>query len=255
MKIVVLVKHVPFTLRNLTFGADHTLDRAERPGQLNEADEYAVDQAFRIARRRRDVQITAVTMGPPAAVGALRKALVLGADDAVHVLDDRLHGSDALATAQVLAAAVDRLGFDLVLSGSASSDSGMSAVPAMVAELLGVPVLCFADILRVREHKVEIGRDDGAGLRTYAAELPAVVAVTERCGEPRLPTLTATLDAHYKLIHTWSLADLGIAGHGGATVVRAVTAQPVDRTHVVLADDPTVAAIRVADFLALHQFL
>ncbi|GGQ48610.1 electron transfer flavoprotein subunit beta/FixA family protein [Couchioplanes azureus] len=258
MKIVVLVKHVPCTLRGMTFGADHTLERAGRPGQLNEADEYAVDQARRIARRRRDVQITAVTMGPPAAAAALRKALVLGADDGVHVLDDRLHGSPALATARVLAAVVDRLGFDLVLAGSASSDAAMSAVPAMVAELLGVPVLCFADILRVREHKVEIARDDGAGLQTYAAALPAVVSVTERCGEPLLPTLTASLDAHHKLVHTWSLDDLGrTASDGGATttVVRAVPVPPAGRTSVLLADDPTVAAIRMADFLALHQFL
>ncbi|GIE85380.1 electron transfer flavoprotein subunit beta/FixA family protein [Actinoplanes regularis] len=256
MKIVVLVKHVPCTLRGMTFGVDHTLDRAARRGQLNEADEYAVDQALRIARRRRDVQITAVTMGPAAAVGALRKALILGADDAVHVLDDRLHGSHALATARVLAAAVGRLGFDLVLSGSASSDSGMSAVPAMVAELLGVPVLCFADTLRVGEHRVQIGRDDGAGLQVFAAALPAVVAVTERCGEPRWPTFTATADAHHKLIRTWTLADLGVAGNDATTtVVRAVTAQPGGATPVLLAGDPTVAAIRVADFLAVHQFL
>src|SRR5436309_915248 len=83
----------------------------------------AADQALRIARRRRDVEITAVTMGPPGAVDALRRALWLGADEGVHVLDDRLHGSDALATSRVLAAAVDRLGFDLVLCGSASADS------------------------------------------------------------------------------------------------------------------------------------
>ncbi|OJF11323.1 hypothetical protein BG844_27010 [Couchioplanes caeruleus subsp. caeruleus] len=154
---------------------------------------------------------------------------------------------------------MDRLGFDLVLSGSASSDAGMSAVPAMVAELLGVPVLCFADILRVREQKVEIARDDGAGLQTYVAALPAVVSITERCGEPLLPTLTATLDAHHKLVHTWSLDDLGIAGNdaGGATttIVRPVPADPAGRTQVLLADDPAVAAIRLADFLALHQFL
>ncbi|MEU7907505.1 electron transfer flavoprotein subunit beta/FixA family protein [Actinoplanes sp. NPDC049118] len=258
MRVVVLVKHVPCALRGMGFGADHTLDRAARRGQLNEPDEYAVDQALQIALRRRDVQITAVTMGPAEAVGALRKALILGADEAVHVLDDRLHGSDALGTARVLAAAVGRLGFDLVLSGSASSDSGMSAVPAMVAELLGVPVLCFADLLRVREHKVEIGRDDGAGLQAFAVALPAVVSVTERCGEPRRPTLAATLDAHHKLLRTWSLADLGLAdGDAGVatTVVRTVTARPGGAEHVVLADAPEVAAIRVADFLAAHQFL
>ncbi|GAB1692326.1 electron transfer flavoprotein subunit beta/FixA family protein [Krasilnikovia sp. M28-CT-15] len=256
MKIVVLVKHVPWTLRDMSFGADHTLDRTARRGQLNEADEYAVDQAARIARRRRDVQITAVTMGPAAAAEALRRALILGADEAVHILDDRLRGSDAFTTARVLAAAVGRIGYDLVLSGAASSDAGAAAVPAMVAELLAVPVLCFADLLRVREHRVEIGRDDGAGLRAYAAALPAVVSVTERCGEPRLPSLAATLDAHHKLVRTWSLADLGITERGAdTTVVHTVSAQPGGTAHLVPGDEPTVAAIRLADFLTVHQFL
>ncbi|GAB1640172.1 electron transfer flavoprotein subunit beta/FixA family protein [Krasilnikovia sp. MM14-A1259] len=259
MRIVVLVKHVPCTLRGMTFDADCTLDRAARRGQLNDADEYAVDQALRIARRRRDVQITAVTMGPAAAVGALRKALILGADDALHLVDDRLRGSHALATARVLAAAVRRLGFDLVLSGAASSDAAMSAVPPMVAELLGVPVLCFADILQVRERRVEIWRDDGAGLQAFAAALPAVVSVTERCGEPRRPTLAATLDAHHKLIRTWTLADLDLdldaGGGAGPTVVRADAADRGVPARVMLADDPTVAAIRVADFLAVNEFL
>ncbi|RZU53980.1 electron transfer flavoprotein beta subunit [Krasilnikovia cinnamomea] len=256
MRIVVLVKHVPWTTRDMSFGADHLLDRTARRGQLDEIDEYAVDQAVRIARRRRDVQITAVTMGPAPAVEALRKALILGADEAVHVVDGRLRGSDALTTARVLTAAVRRLGFDLVLSGAASSDAGAAAVPAMVAELLGIPVLCFADLLRVREHRVEIGRDDGAGLRAYVAALPAVVSVTERCGEPRLPSLAATLDAHHKLVRTWSLADLGIAERGAdGTVVRAVRAQPGGTAHLVPGDEPTVAAIRLADFLAVHQFL
>src|SRR5439155_10849145 len=128
--------------------------------QLNEADGFAVDQALRIAIRRRNVRITAVTMGPVGAVDAVRKALVLGADEGVHVLDDGLRGSDALATSRVLAAVIDRIGFDLVLCGTASADSGMSVVPAMVAERLGVPVLCFADALKVRENRVEICRDD-----------------------------------------------------------------------------------------------
>src|SRR5690348_6003540 len=105
MRIVVLVKHVRAAW---AFGADGALHRG-RPGWLNEADAYAVDQALRIARRGSDVQITAVTMGPAPAAGALRRALTLGADDAVHVLDERLRGCDALATARVLAAAARRL--------------------------------------------------------------------------------------------------------------------------------------------------
>ncbi len=260
VQIVVLVKQVPCAPSRATFAADLTIERAGAPARLDPADEYAMDQALGVARRRRDVQITAVTMGPAGAVAALRKTLALGADEAVHVLDDGLPGSDALATSRVLAAAVERLGFDLVLCGCASSDSGLSAVPAMVAERLGVPALCFADTLTVRERKVEIARDDGDGLQAFAAALPAVVSVTARCGEPRVRTYVATADARQKLIRTWSLADLGIdparvGRRGAATVVRRIAPGAGGRTRLVLADDPTVAAVRLADFLAEHQFL
>ena len=260
MRIVVLVKHVPCVVGELAFAADLTLGRIGRPGQLNGADGFAVDQALRIALRRRDVQVTALTMGPARAVDALRRALVLGADDGVHLLDDRLRGSDALATSRVLAAAVAQLGFDLVLCGTASADSAMSVVPAMVAERLGVPGLCFADGLAVRENTVEVRRDDGGGLEVFAADLPAVVSVTERCGEPRYPRFLASVEARYRPVRTWTLDDVGVdpaeVGHGAAaTVVRTATAHRQRRTCVIVEGDPTSAAIRLADFLAERQFL
>jgi electron transfer flavoprotein beta subunit len=261
VRIVVLVKHVPSTPGvALGFAADLTLQRAGRPGQLNGADEFAVDQALRVALRRRDVQITAVTMGPARAAEALRRALVLGADQAVHLVDDRLRGCDALATSRVLAAAIARLGFDLVLCGTASADSGMSVVPAMVAERLGMPVLSSADALKVRESFVEIQRDDGAGPEVLAADLPAVVSVTERCGEPRYPRFAATVEARYRPVRVWTLADLGIdpaevGGDHAATVVRSVTAHRDGGARVLVEGDATSVAIRLADFLAERQFL
>lgn len=261
MKIVVLVKQVPSGDAGLSFAPDLTVNRDGGAGGLNAADWFAVDQCLRIAVRRRDVQITAVTMGPADALEALRTALVLGADAAVHIRDEALHGSDALATSRVLAAAVARLGFDLVLCGCASADSGMSAVPAMVAERLGVPALCFADALVVRERRVQIHRDDGNGdLRVLTAAPPAVVSVTERCGEPRYPRYVSRVDARDKPVSVWSLADLGIdpaavGTRGAASVVRAVTPRRGGRPRVLVEGDPTSAAIRVADFLAERQYL
>src|SRR6478609_5726024 len=105
MRIVVLVKQVPSEDAGLSFAPDLTVDREGRPAVLNPADWFAVDQSLRLAVRLRDVQITALTMGPAAAREALRTALLLGADTAVHVRDEALHGSDALATSLVLAAA------------------------------------------------------------------------------------------------------------------------------------------------------
>lgn len=260
MRIVVLVKHVPCSVGGLSFAPDFTVDRNGVRGRLNEADEFAVDQALGIALRRHDVQITAVTMGPAQAVDAVRRALVLGADEGIHVLDEALRGCDALATARVLAAAVGRTGFDLVLCGAASADSGMAMVPAMVAERLGVAALCFADALALRERRVEIRRADGAGTELLAAALPAVVSVTERCGPPRYPRFVATADARHKLVRTWSLADLGIDRaevglRGASTVVRSVKAQRTGGPRTVVDGDACSAAIRVADFLAERQFL
>jgi len=197
--------------------------------QLNDADAGAVERAWRIAVRRTGSQVTAVTMGPAGAAAALRKSLVLGADEGVHIRDDALYGCDALATSRVLAAAVRRLGFDLVLCGSAASGSATAVVPAMVAERLGVPALCLADSLRLDgEGRVEIRRADRAGVETLAAELPAVVSVTRRCGTLRYPRYAAIAQARHKLVRTWPLSRLDIKRSevglaAAATRVRAVS--------------------------------
>jgi electron transfer flavoprotein beta subunit len=259
VKIVVLVKQVPRATGDISFTPELNLDRQNDHCRLNGADECAVDQALRMAPWRRDIEITAVTMGPPAAATALRRALVLGADEGIHVCDARLPGSDALSTARVLAAVLRRTGFDLVLCGAATSDSGTSAVPAMIAELLDVPALCFADTVTMREHRLEIRRGDGTVREVLSADLPAVVSVRECCGAPRYPRFGATVAARRRPVRTWSLADVGmddarVGLDGAATRVRAVTAQARPQ-RVLVGGDPSAAAVRLADFLAERQFL
>ena len=121
-------------------------------GLLSELDEYAVEQALRIAEGRRqeaaDAEVTVLTVGPEDAKDALRKALSMGADRAVHVEDDGLHGTDAIGTSLVLAKAIEKAGFDLVVSGMASTDGTMGVVPALLAERLGVPqVTLLSEVL------------------------------------------------------------------------------------------------------------
>jgi electron transfer flavoprotein beta subunit len=258
MKIVVLTKHVPQAIGEVSFAQDLTVDRSAVRCRLEDSDEYAVEQAARIARRRLDVQVTALTMGPAGASAALRTALARGADEGVHLLDDALHGCDAPATSLVLAAACRRLGFDLILCGTASTDSGMSVVPAMLAERLGIPALCACDTLTTDEDMLHATRDDGFAVEDLAAAMPAVVSVTDRSGEPRYPRFEAISDARHKLIRTWSLADLGIETTevglaAAATRVRRVT-RTEERTTTVH-EDPASAATRIADFLTRHQFL
>jgi electron transfer flavoprotein beta subunit len=187
----------------------------------------------------------------------------------VHVLDDALPGSDALATSRVLAAAVRRLGFDLVLCGAACADSGASVVPTMVAERLGVPSLCFADALLIGVDGVDevvVRRDGGAVVEEAAAILPALVSVTERCAAPRYPTVPAIIEARHKLVRTWSLADLGIPRSqvglkASATVTRTVvprTVVPRGERHkgsVIRDDEQGLGAASLADFLAERHLI
>lgn len=258
MRIVVLVKQVPCSVRGLEFNPDNTLRRAGVRSQLNDADACAVELAWRLAVPRTGTQVTAVTMGPPEAIAGLRTALVHGADEGVHVLDEALHGSDALCTSRVLAATVRRLGFDLVLCGCAAGGSATSAVPAMVAERLGVPALCFADSLCLQGDRVEVRRDDGTAVQTLAATLPAVVSVTPRCARPRVPRFAAVAHARHKLVRTWPLSRLGIKpGEVGlaAAATRVHTVTPAARDGVVFSGDAPAAAARLADFLARRELI
>src|SRR4051812_15068696 len=147
MNIVVCVKYVPDSTANPTFNSsDNTVDRVGVDGVLSELDEYAVEQALQIkeAADPDSSEVVAITIGPEVARAAILKSLQMGADAGVHVLDDDIHGSDALATSLILAKAVDAQDADIVLCGMASTDGSMSVVPAMVAERLGVPQVTFA---------------------------------------------------------------------------------------------------------------
>src|ERR1700727_1220809 len=136
MNIVVCVKQVPDTAVERTLKPeDATLDRESVDGLINELDEYAIEEALRIAEAHGG-EVTILTMGPQKAADSIRKALSMGADKAVHVLDDALAGTDGLQTSAVLAQVLTRIGFDLVIVGSESTDARMGVMAAMLAERL-----------------------------------------------------------------------------------------------------------------------
>jgi electron transfer flavoprotein beta subunit len=259
MKIVVLVKHVPEPTASWRYADDRTLDRAGVEGRLSELDEYAVEQAVSLVEKGLPATITYLTMGPARAVDGLRKALSMGGDDGVHVSDDALHGSDALATSLVLARALERIGFDLVVCGMASTDAEMSVVPAMVADRLGLPQVTFAGALSVDEGSVTIRRDGDSAVEEVGASLPALVSVTDQTGEVRYPSFKSIMTAKKKPITTWSLSDLGIEPAavgvpGAATVVRAAAPKPPRQAGDVVVDDGD-AAVQIADFLVAQKLL
>lgn len=259
MRIVVPVKHVPDTAAERGFAADHTVDRAAVAGRLSELDEYAVEQALRLAEAYPDTHVTYLTMGPPAAAESLRKALAMGGDAAVHVTDDTLPGSDALATSLVLAAALRSTGFDLVVCGVASTDAGMSVVPAMLAERLGVPQLTRAGEITCDDGTVRIRRDADTTVEQVEAPLPAVVSATDQTGEARYPSFRGIMAAKKKPLQTLSLADLGIdpatvGATAALTTVTAITAYPPRTAGTLITDDGN-GATALADFLVAQKFL
>jgi electron transfer flavoprotein beta subunit len=259
MKIVVLVKHVPDPSSPARYADDNNLDRANLDGHLSELDEYAVEQAVSLVDKGLPATITHLTMGPADAVDGLRKALAMGGDDAVHVSDEALHGSDALATSLVLSRALERLGFDLVVCGMASTDGEMSVLPAMLADRLGVPQVTFATALSVEDGTVTIRRDADSAVEEVVAALPAVVSVTDRSGEARYPSFKSILASKKKPVTTWTLADLGIdptavGTAGAATAVRSATPKPPREAGTVVVDDGQ-AATQIADFLVAQKLL
>jgi electron transfer flavoprotein beta subunit len=212
MNIVVLVKQVPDTYseRKLSSG-DHTLDRDATDAVLDEIDERAVESALQLKEANEGSEVTVVAMGPDRATDAIRKALSMGADKAVHLSDEAIHGTDAVGTAKALVKVLGTLeGTDLVLAGNEASDGRTGAVPAMVAELLGVPSLTHARELTVEGSTVTVRRETDDGVTILSTELPAVVSVNEKINEPRYPSFKGIMAAKKKPVTTLTLADAGI---------------------------------------------
>jgi electron transfer flavoprotein beta subunit len=263
LKIVALIKYTPELTGDRHLAPDFTLDRAATPGRISELDEYTVEQALQVAEAVTgaggEAEITYLLMGPPAGADAIRKALSMGGDKAVHVSDDAIHGSDAIATSTVLAAALRKAGFDLVLCGMASTDANMGVVPSMLAERLGIAQVTLAAKLTVTGEQVVIERETDAATETIEATLPALVSVTDRTTEARYPSFKGIMAAKKKPVETWSLADLEISpesvGLAAAyTQVLSATARPA-RTAGELVKDDGEGGIRLAEFLTAQKFI
>ena len=260
MKILVLVKHVPDATGERGFAADHTVDREATDGLLSELDEYAVEQALQIAENGDDVEVVALTVGPDDAADAIKRALQMGASAGIHVLDDAIAGSDALATSEILAAAVRQAEPDLVLCGMASTDGAMGVVPVMVAERLGWPAATLGVELEVGDGVVTVRRDTDTASLTVEAKLPAVVSVTDQSGEARYPSMKGILAAKKKKVEEWSLSDLGIeegsVGLDAAwSAVSQTTPRPPKEAGKVVPDEDGAGSAALVEFLAAGKFI
>ena len=260
MKIVCCVKFVPDATADRRFNADNTVDRDSVDGVLSELDEYAVEEALKIREAGEDTEIVIVTMGPEVARTAILKALQMGADSGVHVVDDAIHGSDAVGTSLVLSKVIEQQQADLVLCGMASTDGSMSVVPAMLAERLGLPQVTFGSEVTVDGSTVRIRRDGDAATEIIEASVPLLLSVTDQANEPRYPSFKGIMAAKKKPLETVSLADLGIeTGDVGIdaawTRVEDAQARPLRSAGTIVTDEDGVGADKLVEFLAGQKFI
>ncbi len=225
---------------------------------INELDEFAIEEGLRIAEAHGG-EVTILSVGPARAAESIRKALSMGADKAVHVLDDEIAGSDALVTSAVLASALQSVGFDLVIAGSESTDARTGVIPAMLAERLGVPQLTLASKVDIDGSAVTVRRMSDDGYDVITASLPAVISVLEKINEPRYPSFKGIMAAKKKPVQILTLADLGLAPEaaglaGSATQVTDFAARPPRAAGVIVKDEGD-GGVKAAAFLAERKFI
>jgi len=200
-----------------------------------------------------------LSMGPEKAAESIRKALSMGADQAVHLLDDGLAGSDALSTSYALAKVLEQTGFDLVICGAESTDARMGVMAAMLAERLGVPQVSVAIKLELDGSVLRIHRVSEDGYFEVESSLPAVVSVVEKINEPRYPSFKGIMAAKKKPVQTMSLADAGVdpalVGFGGSATEVVDFAQRPPRQSGTIVKDEGDGGVKVAEFLATQKFI
>jgi electron transfer flavoprotein beta subunit len=209
MNIAVCVKQIPDPAEPGALNPDNTL---KRDGKLilDESDSYGVEMALQLVDKAGGGEVTLVSMAPNSETSGLRTALAMGAAKAVLVSDDALKGAGALDTAKVLAAAIKRTEFDLVLAATESSDGYTGTVPEQIAEVLQLPSVTFAKHIEVAGGTVKVQRQTEAGYDEVEASLPAVVSVTAGVVEPRYPSFKGIMAAKSKPVDEVKVADLGL---------------------------------------------
>lgn len=247
MKIIVCVKQIPDPASPSSLNSETR--RLVRPAEqvLDDTDRYGIEAGLQLAEQTGG-EVTLVSMGPTGTMQGVRQALAMGAAKAALVDDPSLAGSDALTTAQVLAAAARREGFDVVIAGVESTDGYSGVVPQIMAELLDIPALTFARSVELTEEgMLRIERQTGSGYDVVECSPPAVLAVTAGAVEPRYPTFKGIMAAKNKPVDALTAADLGVVGGTGQEVI-GVSPAPERQAGEIIQDDGE-AHVKIMEFL------
>ncbi len=257
MRIVVLVKEVPDTFGERKISLETGLaDRAASDPVLDEICERAVEAALALAGTG-DHTVDVMSMAPESAGASIRKGLAMGAEAAVHINDPALLGADLSLTAEVLAKAIERENYDLVVAGNLSTDGNGGVLPAMIAEWLDRPHLTQLTTLEATDSTVSGARASDDGVLNLTAELPAVVSITESFPDARFPNFKGILAAKKKPMTQLTLADLGVNAED-FSVPRSIMTQvaecPPREAGIKVTDDGSAAA-QLADYLAQNKLI
>jgi electron transfer flavoprotein beta subunit len=256
MKIVVLVKEVPDTYGDRKLSLETGLaDRGASETVLDEICERALEVALSYADKNAGTEVVVLSMAPAESAATVRKGLQIGASSAVHVADEGLAGADLGLTAEVLAAALKRTGFDLAITGNLSTDGSGGVIPAMIAELLDVPSATSLNSVEIADGTVSGERASDAGTMRVTAELPAVISITERLPDARFANFKGIMAAKKKPFETLSLEDLGVEPQDHSTsrsIVIGLTEKPPRQAGVKIVDEGD-AGEKLADFLVQNR--
>jgi electron transfer flavoprotein beta subunit len=210
MDIIVLVKQVPDTSEVKINRETNTLIRDGVPSIINPYDRYAIEEALRL-REKHGGKVTAVTMGPPQAVEALKEAVSLGIDDVVLLSDRAFAGADTWATSYALSQGIRKIGsFDLVIAGKQAIDGDTAQVGPETADMLGIPFVAYIrKIEQIEAGKMVAERLMDEGYDVVETTLPALITVVKEINEPRVPSLKGKMKAKSLKVTAWSAADIG----------------------------------------------
>ena len=258
MKIVVLVKEVPDTYGDRKLSLETGLaDRAASETVIDEIGERSLEVALSYADKNADAEVVVLSMAPAGSAATVRKGLAMGAGSAVHVADEGLVGADLGLTAEVLAAAIRRTGFDLVITGNLSTDGSGGVMAAMIAELLDVPNVTALNTVQIADGTVSGERASDGATMQVSAELPAVISITERLPDARFPNFKGIMAAKKKPFETVTLEDLGVEPEDPAasrSIVLALSEKPPRQAGTKIVDEGD-AGEKLAEFLVQNRLV
>jgi electron transfer flavoprotein beta subunit len=256
VKIVVTIKLVPDP--NAEKRIDPATKRLVRTGVetvLNPYDEYALEAGRQLKERAGgDARVTVFSMAPDTLKETLRRALAMGADEALVLSDPALEGSDVWASAYAMARALRTMEFDLLIVGGLTDDSSTGAVPGALAEHLGLPCITNARKIEIADGKLEIERETDVGHQIVRGPMPALITTALTFGEPRYPSLKGIMGAKKKTIATMALSDLAleapVGSSGSKTELESFAPPPVrGKGKTIEASDGAAGAQAIFDLL------